>query len=156
MGAVDSITPSPARGHNSENQVTVDRYLEALKKYFLDHKIQRRVRELVTIAPSLNPQQCKESYDVIDRDITRAMLHAEKEAKRPAGKYAWSPKLRESGLLARYWNLRLAEMEKGTSMISALTRLKHRLQSLCISVVDDSTAYDLANVKKNGRSLWQH
>ena len=31
MGSVDAIQPTPARGLNSENQVSVDRYLEAIK-----------------------------------------------------------------------------------------------------------------------------
>jgi hypothetical protein len=137
MGAVDAITPSPARGLNSENQVSVDRYLEAIKTYFTDHKIEGRVRELITVAPSLSPDQCKESYDAIDRDVTRAMLHAEKEAKRPSGKYAWSPKLREAGLLARYWNLRLKALDSGTQMSSVLSRLRQRLQSLHILLVDE-------------------
>ncbi|KAI2503673.1 hypothetical protein MHU86_10797 [Fragilaria crotonensis] len=148
MGVVDAISPAPARGLNSESQVTVDRYLEALKKYFSDHKVQHRGRDLVTIASSLNVQQCKESYDAIDRDITRAMIHAEKEAKRPSGKYAWFPKLREAGLLARYWNLRLTEMESGKShLITALSRLTQRLKSLHIAIADDPPELDVANVK---------
>jgi hypothetical protein len=35
----------------------------------------------------------QESYDAIDRDVTRAMLSTEKAVKRPTGKYVWSPKL---------------------------------------------------------------
>jgi hypothetical protein len=65
------------------------------------------------------------------------MLHAEKEAKRPSGKYAWSPKLPEAGLLARYWNLRLKELDSGISLTSAICRLQQRLRSLHILVVDD-------------------
>ena len=132
MGTVDAILPAPARGLNSENQISVDRYLEALKQYLSDHKIESRVNDLITVAPSLTTLQCKASYDVIDRDITRAMLHAEKEAKRPSGKYAWSPKLREAGLLARYWHLRLKALDSGkpSNVLSAITRLTQRLQSL--------------------------
>ena len=55
----------------------------------------------------------QESYDAIDRDVMRAMLSAEKAAKRPTGKYVWSPKLREHGLLTRYWRLRLRVLECG-------------------------------------------
>jgi hypothetical protein len=137
MGAVDAIITAPSRGLHSENQVSVDRYLEALKKYFADHKIDNRVRDLKTVASSLTTSQCKESYDVIDRDVTRAMLHAEKEAKRPSGKYEWSPKLREAGLLARYWNLRLKELDGGAQMSSVLSRLRQRIHSLHIKLVDD-------------------
>ena len=60
------------------------------------------------------------------------MLHAEKMAKKPSGKYAWSPKLREAGLLARYWHLRLREAEKGSSLSIALARLMQRIKSLNI------------------------
>jgi hypothetical protein len=49
--------------------------------------------------------QCVLGYDSIDPDTTPAMLHAKKLARRPAGKYAWSPKLQEAGLLAQYWHL---------------------------------------------------
>ncbi len=138
MGSVDSISPAPARRLNSENQVSVDRYLAAFKKYADDHNIDERVTALVNIAASLSTSQCKQSYDAIDRDITRAMLHAEKEAKRPAGKYAWSPKLREAGLLARYWHMRLKEIESGSSSRSSvLARLRQRLSSLKIFLHDD-------------------
>ena len=138
MGSVDCISPAPARRLNSENQVSVDRYLDAFKKYADDHKIDERVSELVILASSLSLPQCKASYDAIDRDITRAMLHAEKEAKRPAGKYAWSPKLREAGLLARYWHIRLKALESGSSsLMYTLARLRHRISSLKIVLTDD-------------------
>jgi hypothetical protein len=137
MGSVDNITPAPARRLNSENQVSVDRYLEALKKYFDDHQIDKRISELMVIAPVLSTSQCKDSYDAIDRDITRGMLHAEKEAKRPAGKYAWSPKLREAGILTRYWHLRLKELESGQSFLRVLSGIRHRVSSLHIPLSDE-------------------
>jgi hypothetical protein len=102
------------------------------------------------VASSLTAQQCKTSYDALDRDITRAMLHAEKEAKRPSGRYEWSPKLREAGLLARYWNLRLKELDSGTSLTYALCRLKQRLRSLHILVVDE-----LGNEKAGITTQWK-
>ncbi|KAI2498235.1 hypothetical protein MHU86_16262 [Fragilaria crotonensis] len=74
------------------------------------------------------------------------MIHAEKEAKRPSGKYAWSPKLREAGLLTRYWNLRLKELESRSSLAFVIARLKQRLGSLNISLVDDE-GNDMPKVK---------
>ena len=146
MGVVDMISAAPARGLNSENQVSVDRYLEALKTYVSDHNIDSRVNDLVATASELSPSQCKARYDSIDRDMTRAMLHAEKEAKRPSGKYAWSPKLREAGLLARYWHLRLRELESSTSLTATILRLHQRLRSLKINL-DDNLGNDPALVK---------
>ena len=62
--------------------------------------------ELVTNARFMPPQHRK--------TVIWGMLHAEKMAKKPSGKYAWSPKLREVGLLlARYWHLvQLGEAKK--------------------------------------------
>ena len=85
MGAVDSITPARACGLRSQDQPSVDRYLEAFKAYADDHNLWKRIDDLVTVASTLTPLQCKESFDVIDRDVTRGMLHAEKQAKRPSG-----------------------------------------------------------------------
>jgi hypothetical protein len=132
LGSVDPIVPSAARGINSEDQPSVDRYIAAFTEYIKDHNLRQRVTELVANAPFMPSQHCKDCYDAIDRDVTRGMLYAEKVAKKPSGKYAWSPKLREAGLLARYWHLRLREAEKGSSLSIALARLMQRIKTLNI------------------------
>ena len=137
MGSVDPIAPAKARVLRSEDQPSVDRYLEAFKQYANDHRLWDRVNDLTTVASSMTAMQCKEGFDAIDRDVTRGMLHAEKEARRPAGKYAWSPKLREVGLIARYWHLRLREAERTICLRPALERLRNRMMSLHIDLVDD-------------------
>ena len=139
MGSLDSITPARSRILRSEDQPSVDRYLEAFKKYADDHRLWQRVQELTTLASCLTPLQCKDNFDAIDRDMTRAMLHAERQARKPAGKYAWSPKLREAGLLARYWFLRFCEVERDRNLSSALQTLRVRLSALQILPQDDDT-----------------
>ena len=146
MGSVDAITPTKARILCSEDQQSVDRYLEAFKQYADDHQLWTRVKELTTVASSLTPAQCKESFDAIDRDVTRGMLHAEKQARKPAGKYAWSPKLREAGLLARYWHLRLREVERDICLRPSKEALLSRFKTLKI-VLEDDQAKDLATLK---------
>ena len=136
MGSVDPIVPTKARVLRSEDQPSCDRYLEAFKKYADDHKLWDRVKDLTTVAPTMTPAHCKLSFDAIDRDVTRAMLHAEREARRPAGKYAWSPKLRESRLLARYWHLRLRE-EQNLCLRPVLASLLLRIRSLNVELLDD-------------------
>jgi hypothetical protein len=64
--------------------------LAACKQYADDHNIWDHVNALSTVAPSLTSAQCKESFDATDQDLTTGMMHAEKGAKQPAGKYAWS------------------------------------------------------------------
>ncbi len=112
MGPVASILPAVARRLKSEDQPSVDRYVEAFQKYARDHNLWDRVNDLATVASSLPLCQCKDNYDALDRDVTRAMLCAENCAKRHSGKFAWSPKLREAGLLTRYWRMRLTEVQK--------------------------------------------
>jgi hypothetical protein len=140
LGAVDSIAPTKARGLRSDNQPSVDRYLTAFKQYADNHKIWDRVNALSTVASSLTSAQCKESFDAIDHDMTRGMLHAEKQAERPAGKYAWPPKLCASGLLARYWHIRLTEVEKNLCRRQSLLKLRVRMQALHIELNDDQSS----------------
>jgi hypothetical protein len=146
MGSVDPIAPTKARVLRSEDQPSVDRYLEAFKQYADDHRLWGRVEDLTTVAPTLTPTQCKEAFDAIDRDVTRGMLHSEKEARRPAGKYAWSPKLREAGLIARYWHLQMREVESGICLRDQIERLLVRIKSLNIELLDD-TILDSATLK---------
>ena len=129
----------------------MDRYLTAFKQYASDHNLWDRVDALTTAASSLSPDQCKERYDAIDRDVTRGMLHAERQAKRPSGKYAWSPRLREAGLLARYWHLRLREVEKACSFTVPMTALVLRLKSLNITI-DDDLCTDASILKEKWRA----
>lgn len=56
------------------------------------------------------------------------------------------PKLCEAGLLTRYWNLRLKELESGSSLGFAISRLKQRLSSLNI-VLADASGNDVTDVK---------
>ena len=139
MGEIHNIPAPSARRLQSENQLSVDRYLHALKQYATDHNVWQRITELTTVAPSMTAAQCAKCYDAIDRDVTRGMLHAEKMSKRPTGKYAWSPKLRESGLLARYWHLRLKEIERDINLRHVISALKTKIQDLQIVLVDDLT-----------------
>lgn len=145
MGSVENIVPSPARGINSEDQPAVDKYLEAFKKYATDHNIWSRVKDLQTVAPFMTTEQVKEGFDKIDRDVTRAMLHAEKQAKRPKGRFAWSPKLREAGLTARFWHLRKREVDGAKGLAIALKGVLNRLKTLKI-VISDANCNDATTV----------
>ena len=91
--------------------------------------------------------QRQDTYDSIDRDITRAMLHAEKQAKQNTGKYSWSPKLREAGLLARYWHLRLRVAQRGTDLRIAIARLLQRIKSLNIVFDSHESCTDVPTIK---------
>ena len=94
LGQVDTITPHANRRLKSEDPVNTEKYLEVLKEYVAEHNVRERLDALSLVAHTTMPQTSRqESYDAIDRDVTRAMLPAEKAAKRLTGKYVWSPKL---------------------------------------------------------------
>ena len=113
LGKVDTITPHANRRLKSEDHVSTDKYLEVLKEYVAEHNIRERLDALLLVAHTIPQTSRQASYDAIDRDVTQAMLSAENTVKRPTGKHIWSPKLREHGLLTRYWQLRLRELECG-------------------------------------------
>jgi hypothetical protein len=105
---------------------------------------------LVLQAANLSADQLQQPYDAIDRDVTRAMLHAEKQAKRPAGKYSWSPKLREVGLLTLYWHLR--QVEQQSSFQVALTRFMKQFKTLNIVFDALPTCTDATVLKQKWES----
>jgi hypothetical protein len=147
MGPIAAIVHPAARGIRSEDQASVDKYIISFKAYADDHKIWSRVAALVLQAPFLSPVHLQANYDAIDRDVTRAMLHAEKQARRPSGQYAWSPKLREVGLLARYWHLRLNAVEKQINFPFTMARLLQKFKTLNIVFDARITCTDAAEFK---------
>ncbi len=124
MGAVHGIPPAQSRRLQYENPLSVERYLEAFTQYEKDHNIHQRIHDLKAAASSMPVERCTSCYDAIDRDVTRAMLHAEKQSKRTA----WSPNLRNAGLVAQYWHLRLKAIERGKNqLISCEIRVRQWL-----------------------------
>ena len=146
LGQVDTITPHANRRLKLEDSVTTEKYLEVLKEYVIEHNVRERL-DLLSLGAHTMPQTSRqESYNAIDRDVTCAMLSAEKAAKRPAGKYMWSPRLREHGWLTRYWRLRLRELECGRQFRYQRKSLQARLDSYHILTKDDDST-DLLTVK---------
>jgi hypothetical protein len=112
--------------------------LAAFRSYADDHNIWEQAAGLSIVVSSMPPQADKDRYDAIDRDVARGMLHAKKMAKRTTGKYScWLPKLREAGLIARYWNLRLRAAQKGIDLSVPIAQVLKRINSL--NIVFDTT-----------------
>jgi hypothetical protein len=151
MGPMAAILPAHSRRLCSEDQPSVDRYIAAFNVYADSHNLWQRVDDLAVVASSLSTEYCQMEFDAIDRDITRAMLHAEKLAKRPSGKYAWSSKLREAGLVTRYLPLRPREVEHHCNFRASILALKTRLHFLNFSVADDLSS-DISIIKPRWKS----
>jgi hypothetical protein len=140
LGKVDHIVRQANRQLRSEDPLATDRYMKAFKSYIDSHDICGRLDDLKIVINSMTLRRIRECYDSIDRDITRAMLHAEKAAKKPSGKYAWSPELRKHGLLTRYWRLRLRYASNAQStLLLQIHHLRTRLSQLSIHVEDNDS-----------------
>jgi hypothetical protein len=152
MGQVDNIARHANRQLHSEDPIATDLYITAFKKYADDHDICGRLDDLRLIIHSMTLHRIRECYNSIDRDITRAMLHAEKTAKKPSGKYVWSPELRKHGLLSRYWRLRLRNTTTPQSLLTIqIHQLRSRLVQLNIHL-DDNDNHDIAYITKQWKS----
>ena len=140
MGQVDNIVRQANRQLNSEDPIATDLYLEAFKTYTDSHNIRGRLDDLKLVLNSMTLHRVRECYDAIDRDITRAMLHAEKASKKPSGKYVWSPELRKHGLLTRYWRLRIRNSPTPQLFLTTQVHLlRTRLIKLNISLDDNDS-----------------
>jgi hypothetical protein len=96
-GATDDQVAASSRGFTSKNEKT-KKYLDALDKYFIDHKICSQIDLFVEDAPNLTRTQLKRQYEGIDNDITRGMLASEQQVH-PCWhfKFEWSPELAGQG-----------------------------------------------------------
>jgi hypothetical protein len=64
-----------------------------------------------------------------DRDQGRAMMAAEAALRKPPQPYKWSDKLRNAGLLRRYWKFRHSEVERHLCYRETIDKLEAAVQS---------------------------
>ena len=104
-----TIKPAVSRTLRSGNPEIVAGYHQHMIKYYEDHNMEQRIQELYRNYATLPSGETRRLLEAWDRDQGRAMRHAESEVAKPRRPYAWSPELRNAGILKRYWRLRLKE-----------------------------------------------
>jgi hypothetical protein len=72
-GNTDNPVAASSRGFISKNKKKTKSYLDHLDKYFLDHKICKRIDKLIKDAPRVTRTTLKRWYEGLDTDITRGM-----------------------------------------------------------------------------------
>ena len=122
------IESSSTRALNSGNPAKVDKYNEEMTKYYEDHKIFDRMTRLKQQSTRMSRKQVRRRLNALDRDMGRAMLHAENQLRVPPRKYAWSPELRKAGLLLRYWKSCLADFYQESDSHRTHASIQQRLQ----------------------------
>jgi hypothetical protein len=123
-----SFSPSASRSLKSGNPEAVATYHEAMLQYYADHQMETRLHALIEAKDSLPTPTLSKLLKTWDADQGRAMKHAETLLERPKKPYAWSPTLRNAGLLCRYWRLRLREKMRSENYNDTYYRLEHQTQ----------------------------
>jgi predicted secreted Zn-dependent protease len=85
-------------------------YLEGMRGYNVDNRMSERINALYKEHTTMTQLQVRKRLTAWDNDQGRAMKHAETNLSTPARQYQWSPKLRNAGVVLRYWKLRLCEI----------------------------------------------
>jgi exonuclease III len=121
FGPPSPIPPPAHRDINSKTAKDTPKYISALKKYCIDHKIFERMAKLEN-DPTYHPEQ----IEALDRDITRGMLFAGRTCHH--GRHTpWSPKLRDSQIRLRILRTTLASYQKNIDLQPQVSRLQDTL-----------------------------
>ena len=104
--------PVSKRSLVSGNPEHVAHYIDKMKEYYDHHRMYDRLKELVANHHTMTKEELRVQLEKWDADQGRAMLAAETNLMKIKDKtFSWSPKLRNSALIRKYWKLRLREMD---------------------------------------------
>ena len=105
----NSIQPSKSRDLHTGNPDSVATYHAKMTAYYFNHNMEARIQHLYDLRDTMPREELRSALIQWDSDQGRAMKHSEKALRRSPQKCAWSPDLRNTALIRRYWLLRLRE-----------------------------------------------
>ena len=123
-----TVTPQSQRDLHTGNPELVLRYQSAMVEYYSQHNMVERITDLYHRHTTMSREELRELLIKWDNDQGRAMQHSERILSRPQKKHAWSPALRNSAIIRRYWYLRLREITRGENFESTFLRWQSQLQ----------------------------
>ena len=106
----DKTGSSELRSLRSGNPEHVITYNSAMHKYYEHHHMHERITHLHANHITMTRKEVRKLLESWDSDQGRAMKTAEAVLKVPPKQYQWFPKLRNAGVVYRYWRLRLREL----------------------------------------------
>ncbi|KAI2505051.1 hypothetical protein MHU86_9407 [Fragilaria crotonensis] len=138
------------RALKSGNPELTERYHKAIREYYSDHRMKERIDTLFKTHRAMTRQQVRKFLTAWDDDQGRAMLKAENSLRVRPKLYKWSPRLRNAGVLMRYWKLRLREHQYGEDYYTTFSRWERQIQSCDPSFVlpDRSIELPICEVRK--------
>ena len=123
-----TIPAASMRNLKSGNPESVEAYNKAVLHYYTEHNMIQRLDNLHLQKNKLSLATIKKQLEKWDADQGRAMKYAEDLLSHPWKPYQWSPKLRNTGLLYRYWHLRLREKLNSENYYAAYQRIERQTQ----------------------------
>jgi hypothetical protein len=99
-------------------------------RYYTQHNMIQCIDQLYKTHTTMSRNEVRNILDKWDNDQGRAMEYSEALLRTPPKKYRWSPVLRNSAILRRYWKLRLREaLHSGLSYTDSFTRWQQQIQT---------------------------
>ncbi|KAI2506262.1 hypothetical protein MHU86_8197 [Fragilaria crotonensis] len=121
-------TPSAARSLHTGNPELVEKYNLAMLAYYGKHRMVERIEDLYQRHRQMSREDLRAALISWDNDQGRSMESSERLLKRPPQKCQWSPALRNSAILRRYWMLRLRELLHGKDFQPTFLRWQTQVQ----------------------------
>ena len=124
LGKHEHIVSPDKRGLNANNPIQVDKFLEALQKYWTKYDIKNRISNAMNNTKTTDIRLVVNS---IDKDITKAMLKAERKVSKP-NRPPWSPALKQASLLVKYYKLLRRQLLLNIDLSTAIQHTKRQLE----------------------------
>ena len=156
LGHQSPILPPQSRILYSTHAERASNYLKYLAQTLSATKLPERTAQFET-----NLRQAADygmvsnhhhtQFNALDRDMTRAMLTAEKKCGRHYPTPSWSPALQDAGLTVRYWKFRLQELRTHNQYTAQKQKIKDK-----IDITDNNQAslsYVVQQLRQHSQEL---
>ncbi|KAI2489452.1 hypothetical protein MHU86_25143 [Fragilaria crotonensis] len=122
------IAPPNQRHLHTGNPELVAQYLKSMRSYYKSHSMIQRIDSLYKHHRQMDRNDVREILIKWDTDQGRAMRTSERAISRPPKKCSWSPALRDSAMIRRYWICRLREHTQGHNYAATFAQWQHKLR----------------------------
>ena len=155
-------TQASSRDLHTSNPELVDIYNSSMMSYYEQHNMVQRIDQLYAQRFTMPRKDLRTAIIKWDNDQGRSMECSERRMRRPIHKCAWSPTLRNSAIIRRYWLLRLREHLQGSDFPATFARWQRQVQgndpqfclpSLGIKLTQDQVRHKLSTANNQFRKL---
>ena len=150
-GAAVDLAPMKYRKLKSKDPKMVKKYRGKVLDYFDQHNVDTRIEELNNLPTTTDQDPNFTAFiEKLDRDVTRAMLSAEKSTGRNYP-LPWSPTLMELRRLVLYWKLWVRQLRTSVIYTRRRTRLANQLDDDELRETERRAPPSLAEAKRELR-----